>query len=144
MYNLLENVFISKELYQTMIEPLCDKYDMTQAEMVVLLFLANNPQKDTATDIVEKRRMTKSSVSMAARALQERGLIIGQHVDGNHRSVHLRVCDSALKIIEDGRKAQSKFFKILTGNFTEAERTAFNYYIKRVTNNIRNYNNSAE
>ena len=144
MYKLLENVFISKELYQTMISPLCDKYDMTQAEMTVLLFLANNPQKDTATDIVEKRRMTKSSVSMAARALQEKGLIFGEYVDGNHRSIHLKVCDNALNIIEDGRKAQNKFFEVLTKDFTEAERTAFKEYIMRVTDNIRNYNESAE
>lgn len=127
-----------------MIAPLCDKYNMTQAEMVVLLFLANNPQKNTATDIVEKRRMTKSSVSMAARELQEKGLIIGEYVDGNHRSIHLKICDNALNIIEDGKKAQKKFFDVLTRDFTEAERAAFKDYIIRVTSNIRNYNESAE
>ena len=137
MYNLLENIFISRDLYQAMIAPVCDKYDMTQAEMIVLLFLANNPQNDTATDIVEKRRMTKSAVSMAARALQEKGLITG---GGNHRSIHLRVCKNALGIIEDGRKTQDEYLKILTKDFSESERTAFRDYIMRVTDNIKHYN----
>ena len=140
MYNLLENIFISRDLYQAMIAPVCDKYDMTQAEMIVLLFLANNPQNDTATDIVEKRRMTKSAVSMAARALQEKGLITGEYTDGNHRSIHLRVCKNALGIIEDGRKTQDEYLKILTKDFSESERTAFRDYIMRVTDNIKHYN----
>lgn len=140
MYNLLENIFISRDLYQAMIAPVCDKYDMTQAEMIVLLFLANNPQNDTATDIVEKRRMTKSAVSMAARALQEKGLITGEYTGENHRSIHLRVCKNALGIIEDGRKTQDEYLKILTKDFSESERTAFRDYIMRVTDNIKHYN----
>lgn len=140
MYNLLENIFISRDLYQAMIAPVCDKYDMTQAEMIVLLFLANNPQNDTATDIVEKRRMTKSAVSMAARALQEKGLITGEYTGGNHRSIHLRVCKNALGIIEDGRKTQDEYLKILTKDFSESERTAFRDYIMWVTDNIKHYN----
>lgn len=144
MYNLLENIFISRELYQAMIAPVCDKYDMTQAEMIVLLFLANNPRNDTATDIVEKRRMTKSAVSMAARALQDKGLITGEYIDGNHRSIHLKVCENAFGIIEDGKKMQDEYLRILTEDFTEAERTAFKDYIMRVTDNIKRYNESLE
>ena len=73
MYNFVENIFLGKELYQTILAPVCDKYDMTHTEMVILLFLASNPHLNTATDIVKGRRMTKSLVSMSLRSLQERG-----------------------------------------------------------------------
>lgn len=143
MYSLLENTFISKELYQTILAPVCEKYALTQAEMVVLLFLANNPQLDTATDIVEKRRLTKSAVSMAGRTLQEKGLIHGGYAGGNHRSIHLQICDKALPIIEEGKQAQNKFLDILTRGFTAAEQTTLRSYILRMIDNIRSFTWSA-
>ena len=142
MYNLLENIFISRDLYQAMIAPVCDKYDMTQAEMIVLLFLANNPQSDTATDIVEKRRMTKSAVSMAARALQEKGLITGEYTGGNPRPSRSRwaACGSPTSSRNRPASSQDEYLKILTKDFSESERTAFKDYIMRVTDNIKHYN----
>lgn len=144
MYHLLENVFISREFYQTMLAPLCEKYRMTQTEMIVLLFLANNPQLDTASDIVEKRCITKSAVSAAARALQERGAITGEYTNGNHRSIHLKIQNDAQSIISEGKKAQSRFFNVLTRGFSEDEQRTLKNYITRITENIRNYNHSAE
>lgn len=144
MYKYLENVFMSKELYQTILAPVCEKYGLTQTEMVVLLFLANNPQNDTASDIVVKRRLTKSSVSTAARALQEKGLIAGEYLDGNHRTIHLKICETASDIVEEGRKAQRKFLEILTTDFSKAERDTLEKYIMRMIQNMRSYYNSVK
>lgn len=144
MYNILENLFASRELYHDMLAPVCEKYGLTQTEMVVLLFLANNPTRDTASDIVEKRGITKSSVSAAVKALRENEIITGSFTSDNHRSVHLKISDKSLKIVEDGKKAQSDFFRILTKNFTEAEQEAFKSLILRVTDNIRSYNCCSE
>ena len=144
MYKYLENVFVGKELYQTILAPVCEKYGLTQTEMVVLLFLANNPQDDTATDIVAKRRLTKSSISTAARVLQERGLITGEHLDGNHRSIHLRICNSASEIVEEGKAAQKKFLEILTRGFSESERDSLESYITRMIRNMKSYYDSVK
>ena len=89
MYNILENIFLSKELYQSILAPICTKYELTQAEMVTLLFIAANPTLNTATDVVKARRLTKSAVSMAVRSLEEKGYLSGGFVGGNHRSVYL-------------------------------------------------------
>lgn len=140
MYNLLENLFISKELYQTLLAPVCNKYGITQAEISVLLFLANYPKKDTATDIAEIRKMTKSSVSMAVRGLQERGLVTGEYINGNHRSVHLKLSEKAVNIINEGQFAQNEFYKVLVENFSDSEKADFKNFILMVSNNIKNYN----
>ena len=58
MDHLLEHIFMSRELYQSILKPVCDKYDLTGTELIILLFLDDNPPYDTATDIVEKRRLT--------------------------------------------------------------------------------------
>lgn len=140
MYNLLENIFASKELYLTILAPVCEKYDLSHTDLMIILCLANNPQLDTATDIIKLRKLTKSAVSMSVRTLEDKGLIIGEHLNGNHRSIHLRVCESALPIVEEGRAAQEKYFKVLLDDFTDEDKKQFKNYFERVTANIHSYN----
>ena len=61
-----------EEVYASMVLPVCKKYGLTYMEFTVLLFLANNPQYDTATQIIKYRHIAKSHVSISIRSLQER------------------------------------------------------------------------
>lgn len=140
MYNLLENIFASKELYLTILAPVCEKYDLSHTDLMIILCLANNPQLDTATDIIKLRKLTKSAVSMSVRTLQDKGLIAGEHLNGNHRSIHLSVCESALPIVEEGKAAQDRFFSIISDGFTDGEKEQFKSYFERITANIHSYN----
>ena len=139
MNDLFENIFSSRDLYHSLMTPVCEKYRITHTELVVLLFLANNPKLDTATDIVEKHRITKSSVSTSVRVLQERGLITGEFTDGNHRSIHLRVCEAADKIIRDGMTAQKRFLSVMTDGFSQEEKRNLRDYLERINRNIAVY-----
>ncbi len=139
MYTFVENIFLGKELYQTILAPVCSKYNMTHTEMIILLFLAKNPQLNTATDVVKGRRLTKSSVSMSVRMLQDKGLVTGGFEDGNHRSVHLNICDVAANIVEEAEKAQDDYFSILSNGFSKEELENFRSYFDRVSDNIKSY-----
>ena len=68
-----ESLPLFKRLYQEKLEPVCSEYSLTRMELNILLFLANNPVHDTATDIVEVRHLTKSHVSASVKTLQARG-----------------------------------------------------------------------
>ena len=46
--------------YRTCTKEVCQNYDLTQMEFDILMFLANNPQFDTAAENVRIRKMTKS------------------------------------------------------------------------------------
>ena len=59
-------------LYHKMQAPVLEEYHLTQIELDVLLFLSHHPQQDTAKDIVEIRRLTKSHVSAAVEGLVQR------------------------------------------------------------------------
>lgn len=139
MHNFIENVFLGKELYQTVLTPVCNKYGITHSEMIILLFLANNPQLNTATDIVKNRRLTKSLVSMSVRNLEERGFISGMFEGGNHRSIHLKVCNIANGIIKDAEDAQNNYLEILLKGFNEEELSRFGNYFERISENIKSY-----
>ena len=109
MKNYIAHCVDVEELYENMVSPVCEKYELTYMECTVLMFLANNRQYDTATQIVRYRHLAKSHVSVSIRSLQERGLILGEHKGGNHRTIHLSVAGKATEIIAAGRAAQNKY-----------------------------------
>ncbi|MBQ6836685.1 MAG: winged helix-turn-helix transcriptional regulator [Clostridia bacterium] len=137
MHNILENIFLSRELYQSFLAPICARHEITQVEMAILLFISSNPDLNTATDVVKSRRMTKSAVSMAVRSLQEKGYIYGEFIGGNRRSVYLTVCDKASEIVKEGLDAQSAFLSILTEGLTENEILALKNIQSKMLENIR-------
>ena len=56
--------------YEACTKPVRDTYDLTQMQFNILMFLHNNPQFDTAGDLVKTRHLTKSHVSTALKELE--------------------------------------------------------------------------
>lgn len=139
MHTLLENIFTGKELYKSILSPICHRYGLTHTEMSILLFLAAHPEQNTATNIVQKRRMTKSSISMSLRNLQERQLISNSYAEGNRRTIYLNISEAAQNIVNDAFAAQEQYFSILTQGFSEEEVAQCKTYFDRISLNIRNY-----
>lgn len=79
------------KLYRMGLEPVCEKYGLTRMELDILLFLANHPEYDTARDIIEKRKLTKSHVSASIARLKERGCLETYFEDGNRKTIHLKL-----------------------------------------------------
>ena len=55
--------------YELLSGEVCDRYELTQMEYDILMFLHNNPQHNTAADIVKIRKSTKSHVSTSLKNL---------------------------------------------------------------------------
>lgn len=136
MKNPFEHYFAGENLYVKTVTPVCEKHKLTYMEFTVLMFLANNPEHDTASEIVRFRHLTKSHVSISVRSLQERGLLSSEYRDGNHKIVHLRLLDLAAPIISDGKAAQNKFEQILFAGFTNDERFSIGQFMERIDQNI--------
>lgn len=139
MYSVFEHYLMGEYVYtQTMI-PVCDKHGLTYTELTVLLFLANNPTLDTASDIVKCRNMAKSHVSVSVRSLEERGMIEKEYRNGNRRSVHLRLTELASRIVQDGREAQERFGDILFQGVPESEKNTVIAVLQKMDRNIETY-----
>lgn len=136
MENIFRHYAASESLYTATVTPVCEKYGLTYMEFTVLMFLANNPQFDTASEIVKYRHLTKSHVSMSIRSLQDKGLVKGQYHEPNRRTIHLKLLEPAEPIISDGRTAQQTFGNILFSGFSESDCEQFLAYMKRVDQNI--------
>ena len=61
--------------YEVLSGEVCDRYGLTQMEYDILMFLHNNPQHNTAAEIVKIRKSTKSHVSTSLKMLEEKGLV---------------------------------------------------------------------
>ena len=110
------------KLYGLLFLPLLERYGLTQLEADILLFLANNPECDTARDIVEIRHLAKSHVSVG--------------VDSNRKTIHLRLTDAAAPIVEQGRAIQHAYAGLIFDGFSEAQRQELFRLLDRVSENV--------
>ena len=124
-------------VYNKCTSSVCIRYNLTRMELDILLFLANNPQFDTASDIIERRLLTKSHVSTSVKTLAERGFLTRFHTPDNHKTIHLSLCATADPVISDGRAAQNDFFEILFSDFSTKDRQMLREYLLKIVRNVK-------
>ena len=101
-----------------------DKWQLTGMEADVLLFLANTPGCDTASDMVTLCQLTKSHVSKAVDRLTEMGYITQQRDQQNRRKVHLLLTEEAKPVVKAGQAAQKRFVDVLTRGLSDEDKVA--------------------
>ena len=116
-----ENQKVIHTFYIQCTKPVCAAYGLTQMEFDILMFLHNNPQHDTASDIVKLRMLTKSHVSSALKSLENKRYITKSYQNGNRKTVHLAITEAAADILNDGKTAQMKFAQQLFRGFSNEE-----------------------
>lgn len=137
--NIWEHQNAIKTLYSNCVGSICTKHNITRMELDILLFLANNPRYDTATDIIEIRYLSKSQVSASIKLLEAKGYLLKEYSCHNRKTAHLKICDRARRIIQDGQAAQGQFFTIMTDGFSQEEIHTMKQYNSRIWANINSY-----
>lgn len=61
--------------YELLSGEICDRYELTQMEYDILMFLYHNPQHNTAAEIVKIRKSTKSHVSTSLKNWKTKDLL---------------------------------------------------------------------
>ena len=125
-----------KALYSKCVEGVCVKHNITRMELDILLFLANNPCFDTASDIIEIRYLSKSQVSSSIKLLEQCGYLRKEYLENNRKTAHLRTCKAAMEIICDGQAAQEEFISIMLDGFSQEEIDRMKQYNDRILRNI--------
>ena len=136
--NYFNTLGMAKKSYNTILAPVCNKWEITRNELDVLLFLRNNPQYDRATDIVTYRGIAKSHVSMSVANLESRGFLTRKFDKADRRTAHLVLTEQGYGIAREARKYQTQFFSALYEGVTEDEFALWGRVTEKVCNNIRN------
>lgn len=127
----------TRKLYNRLSITVMERYDLTRCELDILLFLYNNPDLDTAKDIVDKRGLVKSHVSMGIDHLVQKKYIEVIQDQNDKRRYHLRLLDKSHEVIQEGLNVQSEFQKRLFKNFSEEDKVAFEKMMKMIYENIK-------
>lgn len=139
MNNVFEHYLTGELIYSQIMLPVCEKHGVTFTELTVIMFLYNNPSLDTASDIVKCRNIAKSHVSVSVCSLQERGLITKAYCDGNRKSIHLKLTDSATPIVLDGKSAQKRFGEIILDGVSKEDRLTLIKIRKIMDDNLKKH-----
>ena len=117
--SVLELAECSMQAYEKVCRPLCQELGMAQTAFDILMFLANNPQYQTARDIVSVRRLKANLVSFHVEKLVQEGFLVRQNVQGDRRKIALVCTEKAQPVIESGRKVQKLFHERMTQGIRE-------------------------
>lgn len=112
-------------LYESLNRQVCDTWHITQIETDIIAFLKNNPEKDTARDIVEFRMLQKGNVSQAVEDLIQKGFLARRPDERDRRRIHLSLTERALPIAADIGRVRGEFLDRLFAGFTPGERRMY-------------------
>ncbi len=123
--DILHHAFAIKKAYESVLEPVMNKYSLTRAEIDVIAFLLCNPEFDTSRDIVEYRMIAKSHVSKAVDNLIERGYLTRSQDASDKRVLHLSLTEKAGDAARDIKSCHCELASTLSDGITEEESAVF-------------------
>ena len=123
------------QLYRRLLAGALKAYGLTQMEMDVLLFLANNPGLDTARDIVALRGLAKSQVSQAVELLVGKGFLARSPSQRDRRIVHLAITEAGWPAAREAQAVQARCGRALFDGLTPEEMETLRVILEKMVAN---------
>lgn len=124
-------------LYDKMLKKVCTEHDLTIVEADVISFLQNNPEKDTAADIVELRRLSKGAVSKAVESLIQKSLLERIPDTEDRRKIHLKLKPQVGPVTESIDEVRAEFVNTVLEGFTKEKLEVYAGFRDRLFDNIK-------
>ena len=137
MKNIIRISHQIKKTYSCLCDPVIQKYHITRCELDILLFLYNNPELNTAKDIVDKRGIIKSQASMGIERLIQKEYIKVKRDEYDKRKYRIYLLDSSMEIVEDGLKVQQTFNDNIFKNITDYEQEILQNILEKIYQNTK-------
>ena len=136
MLPILSYVQHYKKYHAARFEAASVQYGLNQLEIDILLFLHNNPDCRTASDICRYRGLAKSNVSAAVERLRARGVLTVSPAPDNRRQRLLGFTDEGRTMAAALAEIQRRSIEPLFADFTLEEQQALQDYLRRMDANI--------
>ena len=124
-------------LYDKMLKRVCTEHELTVVEADIISFLQNNPEKDTAADIVELRGLSKGAVSKAVECLIQKSLLERIPDTADRRKIHLKIMPAAGPVTESINEVREEFVDTVLEGFTKEELVMQNQFLGRLFENTK-------
>lgn len=133
---LLRLAYRLKQGYAAALQPVERTYGLTRNEIDVLLFLANNPDYDTARDMVELLGLSKSHVCKSVDRLTRLGFLSGRTDRTDRRLIRLTLLPGAEAAVRAAQIAQQAFFDGLYRGVTQEEQAVLDGVLEKLAANL--------
>ena len=132
---MLRNANKFAEAYYRALQPLCLETGLPPLAVDILLFLANNPGRDTARDVATLRGLAKSQVSQAVEHLTDQGILRRCPDREDRRVIHLSITEKGSPLAEEARAIQAGCGRALTAGLTPEEMDCLRHIMEKVMAN---------
>ncbi|WP_052084514.1 MarR family winged helix-turn-helix transcriptional regulator [Oscillibacter sp. ER4] len=122
--------------YHVMLTPLCKEAGLPPLALDILLFLANNPEHNTAKDICRLRGHKPGIVSVHVERLVNDGLLERREMPGDRRQTRLVCTEKAQDIITRGRDIQWQFGLRLMEGISKEDHETMHRCFERIDVNL--------
>ena len=125
------------KLYEFILESRCDSLGLNLLELNILNFLFYNPEKNTASDIVEYRMLPKANVSKGIDSLVRKGYVRREEDASDRRRTNLYLLSAAEPITQTIDGVRAEYFEKLFNGFTDYEQQEYFRLCKMIHGNVR-------
>ena len=143
-FDYFEAMASARKSYAKLLDPICQEWKLTRNELDIMLFLYNNPAYDRAADIVSRRGIAKSHVSLSVASLEEKGLLRRRFSEQDRRTAHLELLEQGQRIAAQAREKQVQYFSALYRGVSPEELEIWKNITQKVWDNIKNLENAAD
>ena len=123
------------KFYNRSFIPLLQQNNLSQGDLQVLLFLANNPEYATARDVGTLRGLAKSQVSQSAELLTGRGLLRREQDTADRRVVHLKLTVKGMSLARQAQAIQASCGRAVLAGLTAEEESQLRAILEKVLEN---------
>ena len=124
------------EAYHAVLQPICKETGLPPMAVNILMFIANNPESNTAGDICRCRGLKTGIVSVYVDRLVNEGLLLRQAVQGDRRKTQLSCTAAANGLMDKGCELQKRFAQRLLAGVSSADIEIFHHCLAVLGSNI--------
>lgn len=110
-----------KKLNEKRLDSFINKYGLRRIDLDILIFLANNPEQDTARDIAATERFTKGHISQSTKRLMEKGYLKGERDKKDMRIIHLSLTSTATAFLDEIGKVKREIEECVFSGISDEE-----------------------
>ena len=134
---IFNQIQIMKKVHSTIFEKISLKYNLTECEIMILMFLDENENQDMATDIVKSLMISKAHVSGLVNNLENQGYIIKKIDCKDRKKIHLEVTETANVIVKAVKKEKKKMKDAIFGDLTKVEIETMQRVLNKIKKNLK-------
>lgn len=126
------------KVYRKLCAQAVAEYCFTPNEIVVMMFLSNNPGLDSASDIAHFRNISKGLIAKSVESLCENGYLETEKDEKDRRLVHLRLTKKSESVVERLKQCRREFAKELYSGVDPADMEAMGRIAVIMNRNLEN------